>query len=270
MGIDSTPFDLIQKLRSWFFASDRDIRLGTGLSLITQDGTDVEAALEASFITRDSESQLDDEYVLTAGTGITIAFGAGTVTISHDATAGVVPSGGVIFWPSTAGAIPSGWTTFSAASGRFLVGTDGGTFTNGSTGGAETIDIQHGHGSGTLSTDTDNHSHTSGTLSTDTDSHSHTSGTLATDNDAHSHVLEGTGDIASGAALKNITNTDTHGHDVTSGSTAGDTHGHDVTTGSTAGDTHGHDVTSGTSANALSTVQSILNPYLVGTWISKN
>lgn len=270
MGIDQTDFNIIQKMRSWFFASDRDIQLGTGLSLITQDGTDVEAALESSFVTRSAETQLDDEYVLTAGTGITITFGAGTVTIDADAAVGVVPSGGVIFWPSTAGAIPSGWSTFSAASGKFLVGTDAGTFTNGSTGGAETVNIQHGHTSGTLATDTDQHNHSSGTLSTDTDQHSHTSGTLSTDVDSHGHNLQTGNDVGSGVVAAVATTTDNHSHNVDSGSTGNDTHGHDVTTGTTANDTHGHSVTTGTSANALSTVQSILNPYLVGTWISKD
>jgi hypothetical protein len=328
MAIDDTPFDLIQKLRSWFFASDRDIRLQTGRHLITQDGTNVENALEAQFVTLALDGDLDNERVLTAGTGITLVDGGanGTITISQDPTAGVVPSGGVIFWPSTAGAIPSGWTTFAAGSGKFLVGTDAGTFTNGSTGGQETINIQHSHTSGTLATDSDSHSHTNGTLATDTDthshsvdsgatasdSHSHNSGTLASDSDSHDHgpgtlatstvnhfhAIPAGVNIAAGSDYRNqtssvghghsvaagLTASDNHSHNIDSGATASDSHSHNsgtlatandghshtVNSGSTASDNHSHAVDSGSTANALSTVQSVLNPYLVGTWIEKS
>jgi len=182
----NTPFEAIGKLRAWFFAKDRDIRLASGRNLITQNGTNVETALAT----------------LTA------------------AVSGIIPSTAVVFWPSTAGAIPTGWSTFAAASGRFLVGADGGTFTNGSTGGAETINIAHTHDDGTLNTASDTHSH-----NTSTSSQGVTSGT---DFNALTSII------------------------------------------SIGNDTHDHDVDTGDTGTALSSTQSTLPPYLVGTWIEKD
>lgn len=288
MSFSNTPHELINILRSWFFAKDRDIRLASGRTLITQDGTDVEAALEAQFVTLAVDGDLDNERVLTAGTGISLVDGGAGSTITISASAGV-PSGGVIFWPSTAGAIPTGWTTFAAASGRFLVGTDGGTFTNGSTGGAETVDLAHTHTSGTLATDSDGHTHGPGSLDTDNDSHTHGPGSLDTDSDSHTHskaanvteIESDSDEVASGTGVQvalqahthdilgSIGN-DSHDHAVNAGVTASDSHDHAVDAGVTASDSHSHDVDSGATATALSSTQSILPPYLVGTWIEKD
>ncbi len=199
--------DVVWRLRSHFFAKDRDVVLQTGRVF------------------------------------------EGTAT---------VPIGGVIFWPSTAGAIPTGWTEFAALQGRFPVGADGATFVNGASGGAETINIRHLHGNGSLAAASDSHSHGNGSLAAANDTHSHGPGTLTpTGTPSSSDGMSiGVNDVAS----------DFHTHTLT-GSTAGDTHGHTVS-GSTASDSHSHNVT-GSTANALSTTQSILPPYHVGTWIQR-
>lgn len=368
--IRETPDTLIEVLRSWFFASDRDITLQSGRQVTLGNGQNVEDALSASFVTMALSGDLANERKLTAGSGLSLVDGGAggnatlsvTTTTGHvvqeegvgltqrtnlnftgayvtasddaggdasvvsiledtevantvlagpasggDATPafraltvadldglGAVPVGGVIFWPSTAGPTPTNWSVFSAASGKFLVGADAGTFTNGSTGGTETIDIQHAHGPGTLATDNDSHTHGPGTLDTDNDAHTHGPGTLATDNDSHTHgvgtyaigntalstLLTSGGVMAVGGATLVIINpsshnhsitgasaNDTHDHAVDAGVTASDSHDHGVNAGVTASDSHGHDVTSGTTATALSSAQSILPPYLVGTWI---
>ena len=145
-----------------------------------------------------------------------------------------------------------------------LVGVDTGTFTpSGATGGAETVDIRHSHTSGTLGTDSDSHTHGPGTLGTDNDSHTHDAGSgLSIGASSSNHNTETFGTPDQNLAKSN------HSHTL-SGETESDSHNHSVTSGVTASDNHSHNVDSGSTANALSTTQSILPPYLVGTWLQR-
>jgi hypothetical protein len=262
--LEPIPERLVSLLRGLFFAADRDIAMDTGRTITLADGTVIDTALDAQFVTLAATGSLANERVLTAGTGISIVDGGAGSTVTINATGATIPSGLVAFWPSTAGAVPSGWSTFAAGNGKFLVGADGGTFTDGGTGGAETVDIQHSHTSGTLGTDSDSHSHTSGTLATDSDNHSHTDGTLVTVGPSAETALDANLD-----ATTKLAPVQGHTHNI-SGSTASDSHSHSVTSGSTASDAHTHLVTTGSTATALSTTQSILPPWLGGTWISKD
>lgn len=265
--------DVVYRLRSHFFARDRDVTLQTSRSFYLGDGTQVSASCFVPI-------------------------------------GGIIGWSGAIVDIPTNFALCDGNNGTPNLTDRFIIGA-GNTYNVGDTGGAATIDIQHNHGGstgnesahthgpGTLATDSDTHSHGPGTLATDndthdhdvdsgttaSDSHSHGPGTLATDSDSHSHDLEG-GDSLGGPGTFGInTDSDSHSHDVDSGTTASDshshgpgtlntdndTHNHDVDSGVTATDQHSHDVDSGATAagsahshtisNALSTTQSVLNPY---------
>lgn len=157
--------------------------------------------LTSHFFARDSD--------ITLQANRTLVLGDGTEVLGS----GLVPIGGVIFWPSTAGAIPTGWAVFAALQGRFPVGADGATFIDGADGGAATINIQHNHGGST------------GNES----AHTHGDGTYATDSDGHDHNVDA-----------GVTATDAHSHDVDAGLTANDSHDHAVDAGTTANDIHSH------------------------------
>ena len=128
--------------------------------------------------------------------------------------------------------VPTGWALCDGSNGtpdlrdQFIVGS-GSTYSIDDTGGAATIDIQHGHGPGSLATDTDSHFHTS-------------NGTLK------AKTIE---NVAAGGAP-----------DLSAGTGSDEKHEHDIE-GFTDADIHGHSVTTGTTANALSTAQSVLPPY---------
>ncbi len=245
--------DVVRRLTSWYFRKDGDVTLQTNRSFYLGDGTQVSASC-------------------------------------------FVPVGGIILWSGAIASIPTNWALCNGANGtpdlrdRFVVGA-GSSYAVDATGGQSSIDIQHNHGGttgsesshthgdGTYAAANDTHSHGPGTLATDSDSHSHGSGTLATDSDSHSHDLS-PGDYRMGTAgsFGHATTSDSHSHDVDSGTTGSDAHSHSVDSGVTANDTHNHDVT-GTSAagsahshtisNALSTTQSVLNPYYALAYIMR-
>lgn len=256
--ISETPFQLIEKLRSWFFARDGDITLADGKTIVLPGGTDLTGL---PFVTTSSTSALSNEKVLTGGTDISVVVGGSTVTINNTASiSGVIPVGGIIMWSGSIVSIPSGWALCDGNNGtpnltdRFVIGA-GSTYAVDDTGGAATANLEHSHTSGTLATNSDSHSHSSGTLATDSDGHTHGIGTLNTLGTSASPqaFLQGTGSSGSHDPVG-------HAHAVT-GSTASDSHNHNVTTGSTASDSHSHSVNSGSTGNAGSTTQSILNPY---------
>jgi hypothetical protein len=188
--------------------------------------------------------------------------------------------------------------------GSGTLATDSDAHTHGS-GTLATDSDGHTHGVGTLATDSDAHTHSSGTLATASDAHTHGVGTLttgvagathtinegagasatlshqfhvhslsgATASDSHSHNVD-SGATASDSHSHNVnsgaTASDSHSHNVNSGATASDSHSHNVDSGATASDSHSHNVDSGATATNLSAVQSILPPYLCGTWIQKD
>lgn len=245
-------------LRTDFFSSDRDIVLGPDQSITKKSG---------------------------GGGGGGGGSGSNCCPDIYpmDEEGGLVPIGGVIFWPPEEGTIPLGWIVYSAAAGRVLFGA-GGSFSAGATGGAETYDLSHTHDSGTYGTDSDNHTHGAGSYSTDSDGHNHSlSGTTGTTGIGHtiSGVTggpSGLNDVAAGTDFQVGSDGHTHSagslqadlgshnHTLSSGTVSSDSHSHDVS-GTSGSDSHSHSVNSGASGTSGSAVQSTLPPYLVGTWI---
>lgn len=194
-----------------------------------------------------------------------------------------IPIGGIIMWAGAIEDVPEGWALCDGDNGTpdlrnsFIVAA-GDTYAVGDTGGADTNDLSHVHGPGTLNTDSDSHTHTSGTYATDSDAHTHGAGSYATDAEGdHTHTIpmasphqHGPNTLATGTPSATTDygvtaggptkGTGTHTHAVVSGvttsagshahggATDGDGgHSHDVT-GSSSSDSHSHDVT-GSSAS---------------------
>ena len=180
--------------------------------------------------------------------------------------------------------------------------TDSDSHTHGS-GSLDTSSDSHNHGEGTLTTDSDSHSHDEGTLSTGvasgfthaddnedgitveatTGGHSHSVTSGNTGSDSHSHGMAGgntgsdshdhtvntgsTGSDSHSHGLNSGTSgSDSHSHGLNSGVSGSDSHSHTIDSGVSGSDSHSHTVT-GTTGLSLSSAQSILPPYHVGTWI---
>ena len=161
---------------------------------------------------------------------------------------GTVPIGAIIMYEGLAEDLPPSFALCDGDNGtpdlrdRFIVGA-GDTYAIGDTGGADTNDLSHTHGPGTLATDSDGHSHDITGYSNYANSHSHGAGSLNADESAS--VLVG---VAAGSDLQ-VRRSD-HTHDVSGATATTPTHRH--TSGSYATDTdnHSHSVTTGATASA--------------------
>lgn len=205
-----------------------------------------------------------------------------------------IPVGLIGLWSGAVADIPQGWQLADGTNGTvdlrnsFIVGA-GDTYNPGDTGGADTVDISHQHGDGTLATDSDAHTHASGGYATDSDAHTHGAGGYATDTQSgHDHSISwesshdhGDTDGPSSTTTWGNSNTPpgpakgdgthehnipsqaghahgaatgtagSHDHDVT-GSSGSDDHSHDVT-GNSGSDAHSHDVTGSTATGGDTT-----------------
>jgi hypothetical protein len=85
-SLDTTPHELIQKLRSWFFSRDRDITMQTDRKIILGDGSTVVDLTGEPFVTTGTSTKLTNESVITEGHGIDIVSGGGTTTVAADET----------------------------------------------------------------------------------------------------------------------------------------------------------------------------------------
>jgi hypothetical protein len=175
---------------------------------------------------------------VTVQSGRKVVLGDGTEIPSS----AIVPIGGIILWSGSVASIPAGWQLCNGTNGTpdlrnsFVIGA-GDTYAVDATGGAATIDIQH------------NHEGNTGYES----SHTHGHGSLSTDSDGHNHTLLATGSmlVAGGASYARLTDTQSHSHNVDSGSTG-------------SGSSHRHTI-----SNSLSTTQSVLNPYYALAFIQR-
>jgi hypothetical protein len=182
---------------------------------------------------------------------------------------GRVMVGGIILWSGAIVSIPANWQLCDGTNGtpdlrnRFVVGA-GDTYAVDATGGSTTKDLEHNHGPGTYSTDTDGHEHNLDFgLTASTPDHVHdysdqTGGPSST-------TTWGNSDSPPGPAKGD----GTHTHLASGTVDAAGSHQHGAGTLNTDIDTHGHGVTGGTSANAGSTAQDILPPYYALAYIMR-
>ncbi len=189
-----TPPEDVQKLRSWFFAKDGDVVLHTDRVFTLGDGTQL------------------------------------SVT-------DLLPSGLICMWSGAVVDIPEGWSLCDGTGGtpdlrsKFIAGA-GGALDPGDTGGADTVDIGHTHGDGSLSTSSaGSHDHTAHTGYES--SHTHGDGSLGADlGGTHYHALDSPGSVvASGSGFKGTTAggaESEHTHTVSGTTGSGSSHRHSI------------------------------------------
>ncbi len=171
---------------------------------------------------------------------------------------GMVPVGGIIMYNGVLADLPNNWRLCDGTGdtpdlrNRFIV-SYGDKYNIGDTGGADTVDISHLHGAGTLVADNESaHTHGIGTyVAANESAHTHGIGTYAAANESsHTHG-DGTYAAASDThnhGISGSVSSDSHTHDVTGTSGSESSHTHGDGSYAAANDTHNHDVT-GTSAN---------------------
>ncbi|MBN1814723.1 MAG: hypothetical protein JXA14_22980 [Anaerolineae bacterium] len=176
--------------------------------------------------------------------------------------------GTIKMWGRSIDEIPYGWALCDGDNGtpdltnRFIVGA-GGSYSPGDTGGADTVDLSHSHGYGTLATDSDSHSHDVTGTSGSESSHTHGDGSLAASSESshthgdgtyaaatggtHGHTDGGTTEPCAHGTDHNVlqdiwVNNDTtgHTHAVTGTSGTGSSHTHTISGTTAAGSSHSH------------------------------
>lgn len=172
---------------------------------------------------------------------------------------GAVPIGGIILWSGSLVTIPWNWRLCDGSDGtpnlqdKFVMGA--GSTAVGTTGGANTINLQHGHTQGATGS-SGSHSHTQGATGAGS-AHTHGAGTLnVPSSGAHTHQFTTGGtppEAADGSDYNLEVATGAHTHPSISGITAAESaHTHtNPSTSTQANHTH----TNPTTASALSAAQ---------------
>lgn len=192
-----------------------------------------------------------------------------------------IPIGGIILWSGAIADIPESWALCDGDNGTpdlrnsFIVAA-GDTYAVDDTGGEDSSDLSHTHGTGTLVTDNDTHDHAvnagntasggshqhgDGTLSNSTTgSHRHSVGTYSTSTPSTSETVESgaTESVPGSGHIHQVTGQSAyagdHAHTITGNTASGGSHTHGSGSLDTDNDTHNHTV-SGSTASAGSAAQ---------------
>jgi hypothetical protein len=203
------------------------------------DICDIKRLLRADFFAKDRDVTLQNDRYFFLGDGTQI-----------DSESNLLPDGNIVLMFSGAVVdIPTGWQLADGTNGTtdlrnmFVVGA-GDTYNPGDTGGADTVDISHTHGPGTLNTDSDTHNHDVQGTSGSESSHTHGAGSYAADTytPAYCHDITASGANTAFPCMD-------HSHDVTGTSGSGSSHSHSSGSYATDNDTHDHNVDSGVTAS---------------------